>query len=82
MKTYEIYHRSQIIVNTDPQRRCYWGVNFSEAICWTNWSRIDCDIPESRIGRRLEFWRELNDYAVNERGPIARAEYKAMEKVV
>lgn len=35
---YEIAWRRKIIVNTDPQRRCYNGCNFSEEERWTNWA--------------------------------------------
>lgn len=37
---YEIHVRKQISVNTDPQRRCYNGYNFSEETNWTNWGRV------------------------------------------
>jgi hypothetical protein len=74
---YQIKHRREVLVNTDPQRRCYNGCNFSEEWQWTAWSEIDCAIPESRLERRLEFWRELNDIAVEGRGRSAHSEYKA-----
>lgn len=35
---YQIQFRSRVIVNTDPQRRCYNGVNFSEEKRWTEWT--------------------------------------------
>lgn len=78
-KTYTIWFRRRILVNTDPQRRCYNGCNFSEELRWTDWATIESTIAEERLPRRLEFWRELNDYAISERGESARAEYKAVE---
>lgn len=70
--------RRQVIVNTDPQRRCYDGCNFSEELQWTAWGVVDFDIHEDRVEQRLKFWRELNDYAVSQRGEGARAEYRAV----
>lgn len=70
--------RRQVIVNTDPQRRCYNGCNFSEELRWTGWGVVDFDIHEERVEQRLEFWRELNSYAVNQRGEGARAEFQAV----
>jgi len=32
--------RKRVIVNTDPQRRCYYGCNFSEAEVWTQWQDL------------------------------------------
>lgn len=75
---YRVQHRSRILVNTDPQRRCYNGVNFSEEWQWTAWSDVDCPIPEPRKENRLKFWRELNDYAVSQRGENAFTEYRAI----
>lgn len=62
-------------VNTDPQRRCYNGAYFSSEVRWSNWSVLEYTTPE-KVARRLEFWRELNDYAVSHRGESARRELK------
>ena len=32
-----VWTREQRIVNTDPERRCYNGCNFSEAKVWSAW---------------------------------------------
>ena len=34
---YMIAARRPVMVNTDPQRRCYNGCNFSEELQWTEW---------------------------------------------
>jgi hypothetical protein len=73
----DIYHRSQIEVNTDPQRRCYDGCHYSSEWRWTEWELLEIDIPEENIDRRLQFWRELNDYAVSQRGKGARKEFES-----
>lgn len=30
----------RVTVNTDPQRRCYDGCNFSEEVNWTPWADV------------------------------------------
>lgn len=75
-----IMQRKQTLVNTDPQRRCYHGVNFSEALVWTDWRPLE-DMKFLKPGAdpeaRLRFWRELNDYSVSVGG--ARCEFKLEE---
>jgi hypothetical protein len=44
---------------------------------WSDWEILEFAIPEERINRRLEFWRELAAYAVSQRGGHGRLEYKA-----
>ena len=34
---YQIACRKKVMVNTEPQRRCYNGCNFSEEEQWTGW---------------------------------------------
>lgn len=56
------------------QRRCYDGCWHPDDwfVEWTAWVVLESDAPESR----LEFWRDLNDYAVKERGESARKEFR------
>lgn len=37
---YQIETRKQVMVNTDPHRRCYDGCNFSEELRWTEPTRF------------------------------------------
>lgn len=73
---FNIERRDQRWVNTDPQRRCYNGVNAREELRWADWEVLEYDITEDRIEQRLKFWCELNDYAVSERGEGARSEFR------
>ena len=73
-----IMYRERREVNTDPQRRCYNGAHFSSELRWTDWSVLEYTTPE-KATRRLEFWRELNDYAVSHRGEGARRELRIGE---
>jgi hypothetical protein len=76
--TWNIEHRSLIEVNTDPQRRCYNGCHAKSELIWSNWlplqptTSIDADL-------RLFFWRDLNDYAISQRGESARKEFRKVE---
>jgi hypothetical protein len=65
-----IEKRVLIEINTDPQRRCYDGVHAQSAIVWTAWGALEEWPSETVAHRRLKFWRELNDYAVKERGKV------------
>ncbi len=70
--------RSRVLVNTDPQRRCYNGCHFSSELQWTSWEPLESAVPEDKVEDRINFWRKLNDYAVSQRGPSAHSEYRAV----
>lgn len=80
MKTFTIMKRNRMLINTDPQRRCYDGCHFSSELVWGDWELLQSNIPEDKIESRLKFWRELNDYAVSQRGAEAKTEYKSVEQ--
>jgi len=63
------------IVNTDKQRRCYDGCHYSSKLVWGKWKLLEF-VDEDRYKDRLKFWKELNDYAVSERGENAKREFK------
>lgn len=73
MKT--LYMRKRVLVNTDPQRRCYNGAHFSSELQWLAWESLGA-VPPEKEESQLQFWRELNDYAVSQRGEGARTEFK------
>lgn len=80
-KLFTIRRRSWIEVNTDPQRRCYYGCHAKSEWRWTAWSDLNENVPEDKVEAKLKFWRELNDYAVSQRGESAKAEFEAVEQV-
>ena len=55
-------------VNTEPQRRCYYGAHAKSELIWTPWEVLESNVAADRVENRLEFWRDLNAYAVRERG--------------
>lgn len=71
--------RKQQLVNTDPQRRCYNGAYFSSEMQWTPWEVLDSELPPEKAESALKFWRELNDYAVSQRGTSARCEFEVIQ---
>ncbi len=73
---YTIECRRRKLINTDPQRRCYYGVHFSYEIIWTPWDWLEVEVPEDRVEQRLKFWRELNQGAVEARGESALKEFR------
>ena len=76
-----IQTRQRIEVNTDPQMRCYNGCHAKSELIWTPWENLEFDIPEEALQDRLTFWRELNEYAVSQRGASALREYREVEDV-
>lgn len=74
-----IEKRSKFLVNTDPQRRCYNGCHAKSELWWGEWDWLELNVPEEEVERKLASWRELNDYAVSQRGESARAEFRAVE---
>jgi hypothetical protein len=68
--------RTRVLVNTDPQRRCYNGCHFSSELRWTPWETLEYEIPDEKVAARMAFWKDLNDYAVSARGEESRREFK------
>jgi len=77
--SYAILRRKQVEVNTDPQRRCYNGCHASSEMQWTEWEELDLPTSLEKAYVRLEFWTDLNDYAVSQRGQSAKYEFKIEE---
>ena len=77
--TMTIEVRAQVEVNTDPQRRCYNGCHAKSELIWSPWGWLEIEVDPAKVDRRLQFWRELNDYAISQRGESARNEYRAVE---
>lgn len=74
-KEYIILRRMLVLVNTDPQGRCYDGAMFSSKVEWSEWEEIGRTDTQERAESRLKFWEELNAYAVVERGENNRCEF-------
>jgi hypothetical protein len=80
LKTFHIRTRLLREVNADPQRRCYDGVHAKSETEFGPWSVIDSRVAEEVVQTRLKFWRDLNAYAVEQRGRVGTfCEFEAVE---
>lgn len=78
MTLFAIRMRQRILVNTDPQGRCYNNCHYSSEHQWTAWTALGINLPADKAERRLAYWRDLNAYAVSQRGEGAIAEFEAV----
>lgn len=72
----DIQTRQRHLINTDPQRRCYNGCHAKSELVWSPWETLESNVPEDKIERRIEFWKELNQIAIDGRGEGARREFR------
>lgn len=71
--------RKLVEINTDPQRRCYNGCHAKSEVVWTGWELL-MEITPERVEEKLKFWRDLNDYAVSQRGKVGTlSEFKVVQ---
>ena len=61
---------------TDQQRRVYNGCAFSSRQSFTPWETLESGLSPEEIDQRLEFWVDLNNYAVSQRGETSRNKYR------
>lgn len=71
--------RGKTLVNVDGLRRCYNGCFEGWEYQETEWKVMEYDVPTDKTESRLEFWRDLNDYAVSQRGDSAKKEFRIVE---
>lgn len=73
--------RKQLVATQGSRRRCYNGCFHSSD--WetvdTDWETLELNVAPENVENRLEFWRDLNAYAVSQRGVGARREFRAKE---
>lgn len=73
---YELWIRRQEFVWDDPLHRCYEGAYDDHHYEWGPWETLWSGDDMSKANCQLEFFRELNDYAVSQRGESAKCEFK------
>lgn len=76
MVKYNLEVKGKVFVNRDPQRRCYNGAWADAVYVDGDWVVMEYDVPVDKHEERLEFWRDLNDYAVSQRGDNAAKQYR------
>jgi hypothetical protein len=55
----KLYCRKKLIINTDPQRRCYNGCHFSSKEVWGDWELIGVYSRENAESS-LKTFKEIN----------------------
>lgn len=60
--------------------RCYNGAFNNVSYYWGPWEVFEYNVPKGKNQSRLDFWRDLNDYAVSQRGKGARREFRIVKK--
>lgn len=75
----EIQISRQYTKITDLQRRVYNGCAFSSRQSFTPWETIESGLSLEEADQRLEFWVDLNNYAVSQRGETSRNKYRIKE---
>lgn len=79
-RPYLLQRRCLVEINTDPQRRCYYGAHARSELVWTAWSELDRFVDKQKAEHSLAFFAGLNDYAVSQRGQGAKCEYRIQHK--
>lgn len=74
-----IEQRQKVFVFDDPYRRCY-NAALGDHYQWGAWEWLELDVKPEKVEERLTFWRELNDYAVSQRGESAKREFRVVGK--
>jgi len=78
--TMNIEISKQQTILTDPQRRVYNGCMYSSAQIFTEFEILESNISKEKATERLEFWVDLNNYAVSQRGESSRNKYRIVEE--
>ena len=66
---------------TDPQRRVYNGCAYKSKQSFRPWETLESGISEKDINERLNFWVDLNNYAVSQRGENSRNKYRIKDNL-
>jgi len=76
---YQIQYSQKTIVNTDVYKRCYNGCNYSEEEIELPFKELETFDTLEKAKKRINFWIELNNYAVSQRGELARNKFKIIQ---
>jgi len=78
------YRKLTLSPTAGSQRRCYNGCfhpsDWEEV--WTHWDWLSLKLTPEEADKKLEFWQGLNDYAVKERGPKAKQEFRIVPDTI
>ena len=71
--------RHKVFVFDDPMRRCYNGAYGKHHYEWSSWETLHSNIDKEKGKDIIEYWENLNDFAVSQRGESAKKEFKLIE---
>jgi len=57
---YTLYERRQIIINTDPQQRCYNGCFISSKTVWSDWKEVYSSTKLKDLEGSADTFKEIN----------------------
>jgi hypothetical protein len=75
----QLEQRKKTLVNIDGKRRCYNGCFAGWEWQWSDWDWLEWSVLPEHVETRLKFWRELNEYAVSQRGKEAKKEFRIVK---
>lgn len=76
MSGFIILIRKKREVNTDPQRRCYYGVHAKSEMQWTGWSPLGYPKTQEEGEERIRTWVEWDEYISKLNSTKNLTEYK------
>jgi hypothetical protein len=56
---YAVYRRERHEVNTDPQRRCYYGAHASSEWVWSTWAQLSGGLSLEEANESVVRWRGI-----------------------
>lgn len=76
---FDLHMREKVFVFDDPLRRCYNGAFGDHHYEWGPWETIHSNIKQEKKDETLQYWKDLNAFAVKARGESALKEFKLVE---
>jgi hypothetical protein len=59
--SYKVLCRKPIVINTDPQRRCYDGVMFSSKTEWSDWGEVCTHYNYDDAAESRDLFKSINE---------------------
>lgn len=58
---FRIFGRRRSEINTDPQRRCYYGVHARSEYVWSEWYSLGVTDSEDEAIKSVASWKQCNN---------------------
>ena len=76
---FDLHVREKVFVFDDPLRRCYNKTFKDHHYEWGPWEILHSNIKQEKKDETLQYWKDLNAFAVKTRGESALKEFKLVE---